>query len=96
MRKNTYNGYEHLAGAIVKQACEDYLHIRKRLYRINGFTSDGRILRGRLKEIELFFESNWFSTLSNLDGVELKRNLDRMYESWKLDEISKQKSKKES
>lgn len=84
MRKDTYNGYEHLAAAIVKQACEDYLHIRKRLYRINGFTADGRILRGRLKELERFFESDWFGILSNLDGVELQKNLDEMYNSWKL------------
>lgn len=84
MRKDTYNGYEHLAGAIVKQACEDYLHTRKRLYRINYFSTDGRILSSKLNEIKRFFRSDWFGVLSSLDGIELERNLDQMYESWKL------------
>ena len=88
MKKDTYNGYEHLAAAIIETAIMDYLHIRKRLYRINSFTTDGRIFQGRLKEIKQFFRSEWFSILSNIDGVELERKLDEMYESWKLTQKS--------
>jgi hypothetical protein len=88
MKQVNYNGYEHLAAAIIETAVMDYLHIRKRLYRINSFTTDGRILQGRLKEIKKFFRSEWFTVLSDLDGVELERKLDEMYESWKLTQKS--------
>lgn len=57
------NGYKELANAIILQAAKDY---RKAL------KYDAR---GRKREIERFFRSEYFSTLTNISGEMLIQKL---------------------
>lgn len=56
------NPYERLANAIVLRAVEDY---RDALKRLAGFPHDRDSKRAKA-EIERFFHSGWFSTLTSL------------------------------
>lgn len=55
--------YENLANAIVLRAVEDY---RDALKRLAGFPHD-HDGKGTKAEVERFFRSGWFSTLTALD-----------------------------
>lgn len=57
------NGYEKLANAIILQAVKDY---RKALKHDE---------RGRKREIERFFRSEYFTVLTNISGEMLIRKL---------------------
>lgn len=57
------NPYEKLANAIILRAVEDY---RDTLKRLSGFPHD-RDSRRVKAEVERFFRSGWFSTLTSLD-----------------------------
>ena len=57
------NGYEKLAEAIILQAVKDY---RKALKHDE---------RGRKREIERFFRSEYFTVLTNISGEMLIRKL---------------------
>ena len=60
-----YNQYENIANAIVIQACKDYRRAYRRYlrrYRCTG-TPDAE-----LTELEAFFRSTWYRSLSALDG----------------------------
>lgn len=55
-------GYEELANAIIVRAVQDYKLV------LTGYeNSMGRILYQ--KELENFFQSEWFNTLTKLDGI---------------------------
>lgn len=55
-------GYEELANAIIVRAVQDYQLV------LTGYeNSMGRILYQ--KELENFFQSEWFNTLTKLDGT---------------------------
>lgn len=64
--------YENLANAIVIQACKDYRKAYKRYLRkarsAHNDTSE-------LKELERFFHSNWYKTLTSIDGDYLMERL---------------------
>lgn len=67
-----YNSYEELANAIVIQACEDY----KRAYAC--YLRRGDISTKRdpvLSELEYFFRSAWYKTLTEVDGEYLIERL---------------------
>lgn len=85
------DGYVNLANAIVQRAAEDYLKYKKRLYLMgdNGDPYDERkgVLdtRGKLTDVERFFKSKWYMTLTNLNSDVLVRKLDQEFEEWKLE-----------
>lgn len=61
-----------LANAIVMQACKDYrktyrLHIRT--YRVGEKSDD------KLEELEKFFRSAWYRTLTDIDGEHLMKQI---------------------
>lgn len=55
--------YENLANAIILQAVDDY---RDALKRLNHFPHDRDSIHTK-SEVERFFHSAWFSTLTSLD-----------------------------
>ena len=61
---NLQKNWENLANAIIVQASDDFRWARKRL------NEDPDCLKAirMLKEVEPFFVSDWFSTLTEVDG----------------------------
>ena len=57
--------YENLANAIVIQACKDYRKAYKQYLRRLKSTDKPS---DELVELEQFFRSAWFQTLTNADG----------------------------
>ena len=57
--------YENLANAIIIQACKDYRKAYKRYLRRYRSTDkqDAELL-----ELESFFRSDWYKTLTSVDG----------------------------
>ena len=72
MEEGKYDPYEELANAVVIQACEDY----KRAYichlRSNG---KGKKTQKQPEELEAFFRSDWYKTLTEVDGEFLMERL---------------------
>jgi len=82
MEKKKYNyesnacpPHERLAHAIVVRAVQDYSAALRRLERKNG---DDPYAEIRMKEIETFFRSDWFSMLTTLDGEWLVEEIERL------------------
>ena len=75
--KGIMSGYDQLASAIVQQACLDYAELAERLYFHNDLTLLNRD-KVSLNEIKDFFHSDWFRTLSDLDGDELLKGAQTM------------------
>lgn len=69
------NGCEALVQAVVKQAKDDYYFALKLLDR-NSKSASGK---DAVKELRKFFLSEWFTTLTNLDGKVVLAELDRQY-----------------
>ena len=67
-----YDPYEEIANAIVIQACNDYKKAYKRSLRKKG--EDGKP-DTILVELEEFFRSNWYKTLTEVDGEYLMERL---------------------
>ena len=57
------NNYQNLANAIILQAVKDYREVLQRW----DFRPNKKAYIDEKKELERFFHSNWFSTLTNLD-----------------------------
>lgn len=70
--EGNYNPYEELANAVIIQACEDY----KRAYAcyLRNPESAERT-KQQLEELEFFFRSDWYKTLTELDGEYLMQRL---------------------
>lgn len=66
------NPYENLANAIIIQACKDYRKAYKRYLRRYRSTDKPD---AELVELERFFRSDWYKTLTAVDGEYL---MDRM------------------
>lgn len=64
-------GWEGLAQAVVRQACEDYREARRRLRRC----PDSRKACAAVRQLERFFTSRWFRVLTDLDGPSVLRRL---------------------
>lgn len=60
-------GYEHLAISIVIQAISDYREILQ-----NGRIKKLSITKYNIKEIEQFFDSEWYTLLTKFNGNKLK------------------------
>ena len=65
------NPYENLANAIILQAVMDYRMALKAMNR----NARNRDADGTRVECERFFQSGWFSALTDLDGVWLMQKL---------------------
>ena len=65
--------YENLANAIVIQAVKDY---RKALERMKNF-SYSRTAVYIKREVEKFFRSDWYKTLTSVDAEFLIKKLNR-------------------
>lgn len=63
--------YQNLAEAIVVQAVDDYRDAL-RIYKKNP---NYKKLSASMKELEDFFMSEWFETLSGLNGEEIMNKL---------------------
>ena len=90
------DGYVNLANAIVGQAAKDYLMYKKRLY-ILGDDDDPNEIRGeviryrnKLNDVQKFFKSKWYKTLTDLDVVMLVGRLDEEFEEWTIEHELKQ------
>ena len=66
---DTETAYENLANAIVEQAVKDYRAAKR--------TGNS----GRIASIRRFFRSDWFRTLTDVDGEYLIRKLDKEAEN---------------
>lgn len=90
------DGYVNLANAIVEQAAKDYLMYKKRLYLMgdNGDPYDERkgVLdtRDKLMDVERFFKSKLYITLTNLNSEVLVKKLNHEFEEWKAEHKLKQ------
>ena len=65
------SGYEALANAIIIQAAKDFRAAYKRMKR---FPNDARA-EDEVREITKFFCSEWFETLSDVDGPTLLKKM---------------------
>lgn len=69
---NQLTPYENIANAIILQACKDYrrayrLHVRT--YRLGDKPNE------KLGELERFFRSDWYRTLTTVDGEYLMKRI---------------------
>ena len=67
-------GYEKLAAAIVVQAAKDYKAALRQEARGKVTPST----QGTIIECELFFKSQWFEALSDLDGPVLMERIKKL------------------
>lgn len=74
---DTETAYENLENAIVLQAVKDY-RSAKAMQRIDPKDYSAR---GRIGVIRKFFRSDWFRTLTDVDGEYLIRKLDKEAEN---------------
>lgn len=95
MCKNRYKttpeqGYRALGYAVVVQAAEDYLDIRRKIYLAENFEdySNPEILsnlRRKKHELIRFFMSDWYTLLGfdDVEGKVLLQNLNKEFEERK-------------
>lgn len=71
-----YENYQNLANSIIKQACADYKRVLKKI-KTNQATAE---IQRKKKELEEFFESDWFRVLTDVSHLalinEIKREID--------------------
>lgn len=60
----TTTNFEDLANAIIYQAAEDYMVA----YRQVNILSGGKSSRSDVRSLERFFRSDWYKTLTSVDG----------------------------
>lgn len=63
--------YEKLANAIILQAVKDWRAARRKLKR----KPQNESARSELESCERFFRSEWFTTLTDVDGTVILRKL---------------------
>lgn len=64
MAKNEGNPYENLANAIIVAACNDYRVALKKIKKNPG----NKVAMSEALELERFFHSPWYSTLTSVEG----------------------------
>lgn len=69
--KNEGNPYENLANAIIITACNDYRVALKKIKR----NPDNKEAISEALELERFFHSPWYSTLTSVEGDFLIRKI---------------------
>lgn len=74
MTNDTTNNYIELANAIIKQASDDYLELKKMELKYGVlYEEDAK----RMKDLKEFFTGKWYSRLTTLDGEYLMKLLDK-------------------
>ena len=68
------NPYQALANAIVELAVKDYKKTLKQHYRF----PNEKEYKDEIKDLEKFFRSGWYGTLTDLDGEYLISGVRRM------------------
>ena len=68
---SAYSPWLDLAAAIVKTAADDYIKVLRRLWRGNASITVKRKLIAEKAEIEDFFRSGWYDTLTDIDPDKL-------------------------
>lgn len=68
------NPYQALANAIVELAVKDYKKALKQHYRF----PNEKEYKDEIKDLEKFFRSGWYGTLTDLDGEYLISGVRRM------------------
>ena len=68
--------YENLANAIIIQAAKDY----KKTYKKSLKRSECERTKQELAELERFFRSEWYRTLTSLDGELVMEKLRKVCE----------------
>ena len=64
MAKSDGNPYENLAASIIVTACNDYRMTLKKIRR----NPNNKEAMSEAMELERFFHSPWYSTLTSVDG----------------------------
>lgn len=71
MAKDNLDGYERLANAIIQLAAQDYMRALRSLKR----NPNSRTARQIADDNERFFRSDWYATLTSVDGDYLIRRM---------------------
>lgn len=71
MAKQDGNPYENLANAIIINACNDYRNALKKIKR----NPNNKDALSEALELERFFHSPWYGTLTTIDGDFIIRKL---------------------
>ena len=82
-------GVENLANAIIVQAANDYLESKKSIYQF-GDTFD---TLNKLTDTTIFFKSEWFGILTEVDGIRLMHMLDKEFEDWRKEYEAKRRKR---
>ena len=73
-------GLDNLKNAIVIQAAEDYLYVKKLCYAFNRQpTKDEQAM---VDDCIRFFHSEWYMMLCDMDGDDLLKKLDKHFYEW--------------
>lgn len=76
-------GLDNLKNAIVIQAAEDYLEVKKLCYAFNRQPHKKEQLM--IDDCIRFFHSEWYETLCKVDGSRLIKMLDDLFNEWTKD-----------
>lgn len=81
-------GYKALGYAIVAQAAEDYLDVRRKIYLAENFENYSNLeilsnLRRKKHELIRFFMSGWYQLIGTMDGKSMLKKLDKEFEERK-------------
>lgn len=84
MKRTDYTPIQRLANAIIEQACSDYLEAKHKLHTVDYKNEENqRQVIGRYKkwliEVPFFFESEHFKTLTDIDGKDLLKMVEKQY-----------------
>ena len=71
MKRQELDPYQELANAIVIMAAKDYRHA----LRIQRRNPDSQAAKTKIDMVELFFRSDWYRLLTDIDGEMLIRKL---------------------
>ena len=74
IEKMNETGIENLTNAIVLQAVKDYRRA------LAGGSVNGRDSKTVIEECERFFQSEWFDSLTNVDGMIIIANIRKEFE----------------
>lgn len=71
MAKAVGNPYENLANAIIIKACNDYRNALRKIKK----NPNNKMAISEALEVERFFHSPWYGTLTTIDGDFLIRKI---------------------
>lgn len=75
MQEEIFTPYHALANAVIEQAAEDY---RTALLAIRD-NPENRSAMSQINDLELFFKSSYYSSLTNVDGYYIVNRIRKEY-----------------